>query len=78
MSCHTLFLAAAFLAPAFGQPHCTVQEERHWRTSTAHFSIGAATANVTLPTVVFRSDPRRFSWKYRVMGHPTSGWKPAG
>jgi hypothetical protein len=57
MNCHTLFLAAAFLASAFGQPHCTVQEERHWRTLTAHFSIGSVTANVTLPTIVFRSDP---------------------
>jgi hypothetical protein len=73
MNCPTLFLAAAFVAPAFGQPHCTVQEERHWRTLTAHFSIGSVTANVTLPTIVFRSNPPTVFLE--VSGDGTSGFR---
>ena len=57
MKCHALFLAAAFLTPVFCQPHCTIQEERRWRTLAAHFSLGPVTASVTLPAIVFRSDP---------------------
>jgi hypothetical protein len=51
-----LFFLAVSTHSAFGQPPCTVQEERRWRTLTAHFSTGSTTASLTLPTVVLYSD----------------------
>lgn len=50
-------LVSTIWAPVFGQPHCTVNEDRTWWTQTARFSVDFLNARLTLPTIVFQSTP---------------------
>jgi hypothetical protein len=45
-------LGVSLVEGAAAQTACVIQEERRWRTLTAHFSVGSLKATITLPTAI--------------------------